>query len=247
MKVIALIPARLGATRFPAKLLAPIKGKSVIRRTYESAKNTGLFNEIIVVTDSDEIMEEITKHGGQAVKSKGIYESGTDRIAEVAEFMNADVFVNVQGDEPFVQKQPLEQLLQLFSGADGEQVQVASLVQLLTDPALIADPNYVKVALSLSNNAIFFSRSVLPYPRNKDIEIPYYEHIGVYAFRKQALMDFTRWPITQLEAAEKVECLRFLEHDMPIKMAITQYMGVEIDTPEDITRAEQLMDKNGWV
>ncbi len=246
MKVIALIPARLGATRFPSKLLAPIRGKSVIRRTYESAKKTGLFDEVIVVTDSDEIMQEIMQHSGQAVKSKGVYESGTDRIAEVAEFMEADVFVNVQGDEPFVQKEPLAQLLELFNGTEGEKVQVASLVQQLTDPNLVVDANFVKVALSLNNNAIFFSRSVIPYPRNVEIAIPYYEHIGVYAFRKQALMDFTRWPMTPLEAAEKIECLRFLEHDTPIRMAITQYMGVEIDTPEDIVRAEQLMESNGW-
>ncbi|PQJ09321.1 3-deoxy-manno-octulosonate cytidylyltransferase [Flavipsychrobacter stenotrophus] len=247
MKVIALIPARLGATRFPSKLLAPIKGKSVIHRTYESAVNTGLFDEVIVVTDSDEIMDEIIKNGGKAVKSKGTYESGTDRIAEIAEHMDADVFVNVQGDEPFVQKQPLEQLLNLFTGADGNTVQVASLVQRLTNPALIQDHNYVKVALALNNDALFFSRSVLPYPRNKEIEIPYYEHIGVYAFRKEALMNFTNWPMTPLEAAEKVECLRFLEHGVPMRMAITQYMGVEIDTPEDITRAEKLMEQNGWL
>ena len=246
MKVIALIPARLGATRFPSKLLAPIKGKSVIHRTYESAVNTGLFDEVIVVTDSDEIMDEIIKNGGKTVKSKGTYESGTDRIAEIAQHMEADVFVNVQGDEPFVQKQPLEQLLNLFTGADGNTVQVASLVQRLTNPALIQDHNYVKVALALNNDALFFSLSVLPYPRNKEIEIPYYEHIGVYAFRKEALMNFTNWPMTPLEAAEKVECLRFLEHGVPMRMAITQYMGVEIDTPEDITRAEKLMEQNGW-
>ena len=247
MKTIALIPARLGATRFPSKLLAPLRGKSVILRTYESAKNTTLFDEVIVVTDSDEILFEITSHGGQAVKSKGFYESGTDRIAEIAEHMDADVFVNVQGDEPFVQKQPLEQLLHLFSGEEGKHVQVASLVQRLTNPALVQDHNYVKVALALNNDALFFSRSVLPYPRNKELEIPYYEHVGVYAFRKAALMDFTRWPMTPLESAEKVECLRFLEHGIPIRMAITQYMGVEIDTPEDITRAEKLMDSNGWL
>jgi 3-deoxy-manno-octulosonate cytidylyltransferase (CMP-KDO synthetase) len=246
MKVIALIPARLGATRFPSKLLAPVKGKSVIRRTWESAMKTGLFTDVIVVTDSEEIMEEITSHGGKAVRSKGIFESGTDRIAEVAADMEADVFVNVQGDEPFVQQQPLAQLLQLFEGEDGNKVQVGSLVQELTDSDLIADPNYVKVALSLSNNAIFFSRSVLPYPRSRDAAIHYYEHIGVYAFRKQALMAFTNWPMTPLEAAEKIECLRFLEHDMPIKMAITTYMGVEIDTPEDIIRAEKLMQEKGW-
>lgn len=247
MKFIALIPARLGATRFPAKLLAPIKGKSVIRRTYESALNTGLFDEVIVVTDSDEILNEVVTHGGKAVKSTGQYESGTDRIAEIAASMEADVFVNVQGDEPFVQKEPLAQLLALFTGTDGNNVQVASLVQQLTDPALINDPNYVKVALDLSGNALFFSRSIIPYPRNTELTIPYYEHIGVYAFRKQALMSFTNWPMTPLESAEKVECLRFLEHGIPMRMAITRYMGVEIDTPEDITRAERLMEQNGWL
>lgn len=246
MKVVALIPARMGATRFPGKMLAQIKGKSVIRRTYESAKNTGLFDEVIVVTDSDEILNEITTHGGTAVKSKREYESGTDRIAEVAADMNADIFVNVQGDEPFVQKAPLAQLLDLFKGTNGDSVQVASLVQLLTDAELIKDPNYVKVAMDLNNNALFFSRSVIPYPRDTKINIPYYEHIGVYAFRKDALMNFTNWPMTPLEAAEKVECLRFLEHGVPMRMAITQYMGVEIDTPEDIVRAEELMAKNGW-
>ena len=247
MNVIALIPARLGATRFPAKLLAPLKGKSVIRRTYESAMATGLFDQVIVVTDHAEIFQEITLHGGTAVMSKREYESGTDRIAEVAADMEADIFVNVQGDEPFVQKEPLAQLLELFKGADGDKVQVASLIQQLTDPELIGDPNYVKVALDLNNNALFFSRSIIPYPRNMDIAIPYYEHIGVYAFRKEALMNFTRWPMTPLEAAEKVECLRFLEYGVPIRMAITHYMGVEIDTPADIIRAEALMEKMGLV
>jgi len=245
MKVIALIPARLAATRFPAKLLAPLKGKSVIRRTYESAVNTGLFDEVIVVTDSDEILNEIIKYGGKVVKSKGVFESGTERIAQVAAEIEADVFVNVQGDEPFVQKEPLAQLIALFKEPPG-LVQVASLVQSLTDPELIIDPNYVKVALDMNNNALFFSRSVIPYPRNVAMTIPYYEHIGVYAFRKKPLMDFTKWPMTPLETVEKIECLRFLEHGVPIRMAISNYMGVEIDTPEDIARAEQLMMKNGW-
>jgi 3-deoxy-manno-octulosonate cytidylyltransferase (CMP-KDO synthetase) len=247
MKVVAFIPARLAATRFPGKLLALIKNKSVIRRTYESAMNTGLFDEVIVVTDSDEILTEIVTHGGKALKSKGVYESGTDRIAEIAAGMSADIFVNIQGDEPFVQKEPLAQLLALFSSADGNDVQVASLVQRLTDPNLVIDPNYVKVALDLKNNALFFSRSVVPYPRNMEIQIPFYEHIGVYAFRKKALLDFTSWPMTALESAEKIECLRFLEHGVPIRMAITQYMGVEIDTQQDITRAEALMEQKGWV
>ena len=200
---------------------------------------------MIVVTDSDDILNEVVNHGGKAMKSKGVYESGTDRIAEIAGGIDADLFVNIQGDEPFVQKEPLAQLINLFKGPD--TVLVASLVQLLTDPELIIDPNYVKVALDLNNNALFFSRSVIPYPRNTERVIPYYEHIGVYAFRKTALMDFTKWPMTPLEAVEKIECLRFLEHGVPTRMAITQYMGVEIDTPEDIIRAEKLMEQNGWV
>lgn len=245
MKCIALIPARIGATRFPRKLLAQIKGKSVIRRTYESAVNSGLFEQVIVVSDSDEIINEIINCGGNAVKSKREYESGTDRIAEVVKELEGDVFVNVQGDEPFVQAAPLATLLQLFDG--DENVQVASLVQELTDKNLIEDANYVKVALDKKNNALFFSRSVIPYPRNTEIKIDYYEHIGVYAFTKEALLQFTHWEMTPLESAEKIECLRFLENGVSIKMAITHYMGVEIDTPEDIIRAEQLMEIKGWV
>lgn len=246
MKSIALIPARLGATRFPGKMLAAVKGKTVILRTYESTVNTGLFNDVIVVSDSDEIIHEIISHGGKAVKSKAEYESGTDRIAEIVKDLEGDVFINVQGDEPFVQKEPLASLLQLFNGEAGASVQVGSLVQQLKEQQFIEDPNYVKVALDKQNNALFFSRSVIPYPRNKEAGIIYYEHIGVYAFRKAALMSFTAWPMTPLETAEKIECLRFLENGIPIRMAITDYMGVEIDVPEDIKRAEQLMEQNGW-
>lgn len=245
MKAIALIPARIGATRFPRKMLALINGKSVIRRTYESAANSGLFEQVIVVSDSDEIIDEIKSCGGNAVKSQAEYESGTDRIAEVVKDMDADVFVNVQGDEPFVQAAPLASLLQLFSGK--ENVQVASLVQVLADKEFIQDPNYVKVVLDKNSNALFFSRSVIPYPRNQEVSITYYEHIGVYAFTKEALVNFTLWPMTPLESVEKIECLRFLENGVSIKMAIVDYMGVEIDTPEDIIRAEHLMKVNGWV
>jgi 3-deoxy-manno-octulosonate cytidylyltransferase (CMP-KDO synthetase) len=242
MKTIALIPARLGATRFPSKLLAPIKGKSVICRTYESAVATGLFSDVVVVTDSDEIQQEIERYGGKALKSKGEYESGTDRIAEIAAGLEADIFINVQGDEPFVQREPLAELLAAFND---KSVQVGSLVQRIENEAFIADANFVKVALDLKSNAIFFSRSVIPYPRDRQVAINYYEHIGVYAFRKEALMSFTQWEMTPLEAAEKIECLRFLEHGVPMRMVVTTYMGVEIDTPEDIARAEQFMDENG--
>lgn len=246
MKSIALIPARLGATRFPEKMLAQIKGKSVIRRTYESTVKTGLFDDVIVVTDSDKIEEEIIKHGGKAVRSKREYDSGTDRIAEVALELDADVFVNVQGDEPFVQKAPLEKLLHVFEGKIGENIQVASLVQKLQDPESINDPNFVKVVLDLRQFAMYFSRCPIPYLRDKDWPISHYEHIGVYAFRKMPLLNFTQWPMSTLERAEKIECLRFLENGVPIKMVISQYMGIEIDMPEDIAKAEAFMEKMGF-
>jgi 3-deoxy-manno-octulosonate cytidylyltransferase (CMP-KDO synthetase) len=210
----------------------------VIRHTYDNTQATGLFDDVLVVTDSEIIFNEITDHGGSAIMSKRSHESGSDRIAEAAMNLEVDIIVNVQGDEPFVQKGPLEKLLAQF---EEESVQVASLMQLLTDAKSIQDSNYVKVAVDRHFNALFFSRSVIPYPRNTEISIPYYEHIGVYAFRKQALLDFTSWPMTPLEAAEKIECLRYLEYGVPIRMVLTSYMGVEIDTPEDLEKAAKLL------
>ena len=238
MKIGAFIPARYAATRFPAKLMQPLGDKTVIRHTYDNTLATGLFDEVYVVTDSDIIFNEIVQHGGKAIMSQRSHESGSDRIAEAIQDLAIDVVVNVQGDEPFVKKEPLQKLLTVFNDTT---VQVASLMQLLTQQKLIEDPNYVKVAVDKNNNALFFSRSVIPYPRSKDSAIVYYEHIGVYAFKKQALLDFTNWPMSPLEAAEKIECLRYLENGVPIKMVVTEYMGVEIDTPEDLAKAAKLL------
>lgn len=238
MNIVAMIPARYAATRFPAKLMQQLGNKTVIRHTYDNTIATGLFSDVIVVTDSEIIFNEITSNGGKAIMSKKNHESGSDRIAEAVADLDVDIIVNVQGDEPFVQKEPLEKLLATFNEPN---VQVASLMQELTDQTLIEDPNYVKVAVDRNMNALFFSRSVIPYPRDKDIAIRYYEHIGVYAFRKQALINFTNWPMTPLEAAEKIECLRYLEYGVPMKMVLTQYMGVEIDTPEDLIKAAKLL------
>lgn len=241
-KIVALIPARYAATRFPAKLMQLLGNKTVIRHTYDNTVATQLFHDVIVATDSEIIFNEIVSNGGKAIMSKKNHESGSDRIAEAVIDMEVDIVVNVQGDEPFVKKEPLEKLLQVFStNEDGQMVQVASLMQELKDQKNIDDPNYVKVAVDRNMNALFFSRSVIPYPRNREISITYYEHIGVYAFRKQALLNFTNWPITPLENAEKVECLRYLEYGVSIKMVVTNYMGVEIDTPEDLLKAEKLL------
>lgn len=238
MKSIAMIPARYEATRFKGKLMAELKGKTVIRHTYDATAATGLFDDVVVVTDSDIIYKEITDSGGRAIMSRQQHESGSDRIAEAAAGLEVDVIVNVQGDTPFVKKEPLQKLLQQFHDPS---VQVGSLMQQLEDETLIADPNYVKVCIDKNQNALFFSRSVIPYPRNKTKPVTYYEHIGVYAFRKQALINFTGWPVSPLEDAEKIECLRYLENGVPIRMVITGFMGVEIDTPEDLKRAEELL------
>ncbi len=241
MNKIALIPARYAATRFHAKLMQILGDKTVIRHTYDNTIDTGLFDSVMVVTDSDIIYNEIVENGGKAIKSIREHESGSDRIAEAVAEMNVDIVVNVQGDEPFVQKAPLEKLLNLFEGESGKNVQVASLMQVMTDQKLIEDSNYVKVAVNKNMDALFFSRSVIPHHRDKQATPVYYEHIGVYAFRKQALMDFTSWPITPLEAVEKIECLRYLENGISIKMAVTDYMGIEIDTPEDLIRASKFL------
>ena len=238
MKIGAFIPARYAATRFPAKLMQTLGDKTVIRHTYDNTVATGLFDSVYVVTDSEIIFNEITQHGGKAIMSKRSHESGSDRIAEAVQDLDIDIVVNVQGDEPFVKREPLEKVIAVFSDA---KVQVASLMQVLTDSALIQDPNYVKVAVDKNNNALFFSRSVIPYPRSTDSPITYYEHIGVYAFQKQALLNFTNWPMSPLEAAEKIECLRYLENGVSIKMVVTEYMGVEIDTPADLIKAAKLL------
>lgn len=238
MKKIAMIPARYAATRFPGKLMQLLNGKPVIRLTYENTVATGLFDEVIVVTDSEEILTEINASGGVAVMSINRHESGSDRIAEAAASIEADIIVNVQGDTPFVKKAPLEKLLQQF---DEASVQVASMMQAISSLDDIMDPNFVKVAVDKNNNSLFFSRSVIPYPRDRNYPTVYYEHIGVYAFRKNALLRFTQWPITPLEAAEKIECLRYLENGISLRMVLVDYMGVEIDTPEDLDRAAKLI------
>jgi 3-deoxy-D-manno-octulosonate cytidylyltransferase len=243
MKVIAMIPARYGATRFPGKLMADLGGKPVIVRTYEATKATELFDEVYVVTDSEIIKDVVEENGGKAVMSIKEHECGTDRIAEAVENLDVDIVVNVQGDEPFVKKEPLQKVVDVFKGADADKIDLASLMQEMKDWKDITDPNYVKVIVDQNDFALYFSRSPIPYPRDKDAGARYYEHIGVYAFRKQAILDFYHLPMRSLEATEKVECIRFLEYGKNIKMVETGYMGIEIDTPEDLKKAAEYFNK----
>jgi 3-deoxy-manno-octulosonate cytidylyltransferase (CMP-KDO synthetase) len=237
-KVIAIIPARYGATRFPAKLMQMLGDKTVIRHTYEAALQSGLFHDVIVVTDSEIIYKEISSLGGKAMMSIKEHESGTDRIAEAAKKLDADVFVNVQGDEPFIQKEPLEKLIALFSN---DEVQVASLMRKFDNSNDAQSPNSVKVVANKKGKALYFSRSVIPYQRDENVSANYFLHVGVYAFRKDALLAFTQWQPSELEKIEKLEQLRFLENSMDIYMAETLYKNIAIDTPEDLQKAKALL------
>lgn len=241
MKSIALIPARYAATRFPGKLMHQLGDKTIIRRVYENTKNTLLFDEVIVVTDSDIIFTEIVQNGGYAVMSRKEHESGSDRIAEAVEDIDVDIIVNVQGDEPFVKKELLENLLSAFENDPTHKIEVASLMFPTVNEEIIQNPNHVKVVVDKNNNALLFSRSVIPFQREKNIEPVYYKHIGIYAYRKKTLMNFTRWEMTPLESIEKLEQLRYLENGIKIKMVLTDESPLSIDTPEDYEMAKKLL------
>ncbi|MBG26167.1 MAG: 3-deoxy-manno-octulosonate cytidylyltransferase [Croceibacter sp.] len=237
-----MIPARYAASRFPGKLMQDLNGKTVIQRTYEAAVSTGLFNDVFVVTDSDIIYNEITSQGGKAIMSKKEHECGSDRIAEAVEHMDVDIVVNVQGDEPFTDKESLKDVLNVFYQDDADKIDLASLMKVIKDNDEITNPNSVKVIVDENNFALYFSRSPIPYPRDQDVDTTYYKHKGIYAFRKEALLDFYKLPMGRLEASEKIECIRYLENGKNIKMVVTSATSVEIDTPEDLENAKRILN-----
>ena len=242
MKIIAMIPARYSASRFPGKLMKDLGGKPVILRTYEAAKNTNLFDEVFIVTDSDIIYKTIENAGGKAIMSKKEHECGSDRIAEAVENIEADIVINVQGDEPFIDEVSLSKLIDVFKKDAKKEIDLASLKVQITNKEDIENPNNVKVITDVDNLAIYFSRSVIPYHRDKNVEVKYFKHKGVYAFRKQALIDFYNTPMTPLEAAEKIEAIRYQEIGKKIKMVETSVEAVGIDTPEDLEKAIQFLN-----
>ena len=241
MKIIGVIPARYASTRFPAKLMQDLGGKTVILRTYEAAINTKLFDDVFVVTDSDLIYDEIVSHGGKAIKSIKEHESGSDRIAEAVENLGVDIVINVQGDEPFIDAEPLAKVIEVFRNDLDKKVDLASLMREITNEADINNPNNVKVVVDQNGFALYFSRSVIPYPREKNVGVRYMQHIGIYAFRKQALLDFYSLPMQSLEASEKLEQLRYLEFGKRIKMIETTHVGIGIDTLEDLEKARKML------
>ncbi|HPI53147.1 MAG TPA: 3-deoxy-manno-octulosonate cytidylyltransferase [Chitinophagaceae bacterium] len=233
-KVIALIPARYAATRFPGKLLKELDGKSIIRRTYEAVKNTQLFDQVIVVCDHESIRLEIEQAGGDIFMSQKEHESGTDRIAEAAAELEADILVNIQGDEPFISAEGLEKVIRLFDNPD---VDIASLMMPIHDEASINNPNCVKVVTAPNGKALYFSRAPIPYYRDKKMAPQAFQHIGVYGFRKNSLLQFSQLPVSRLEAIEKLENLRMLENNFAVYLSEIQQVGISIDTEEDYERA----------
>ena len=242
MKVIAVIPARFDSTRFPGKLLAKLGSKSVIQHVYERAKDSELFAEVVVGTDDQRIFETVDRFGGKVTLTSKKHKSGTDRIAEVCRKIsccqNADIVVNIQGDEPFISLEPLKELIDALQD---ENVGVASLMHKMK--ADFDDPNNVKVVCDKNNFSLYFSRSIIPFDRDKnsDLKPEYFKHIGVYAFRREMLFKFVEMPKSKLEELEKLEQLRLLENGIHIKMIEANYEGIGIDTPEDLEKAKKLL------
>ena len=241
MKIIAVIPARYASTRFPAKLMQDLCGKTVILRTYEATVLTNLFDDVFVVTDSELIYKEIINNNGKAIMSIKEHESGSDRIAEAIANIDCDIVVNVQGDEPFVNAKPLKSLLEVFKTDDDKKVDLASLMREISNYDEINNPNNVKVITDQFGFALYFSRSVIPFAREINVGVKYMQHIGIYAFRKKALLDFYSLPMKPLEASEKLEQLRYLEFGKKIKMLETNHIGIGIDTIEDLEKARKLI------
>jgi len=212
--------------------------KTVILRTYQNVVATDLFDDVVVATDSDVIFKEISDNGGRAVMTRIDHQCGSDRIAESVAGMDADVVINVQGDEPFVDGTSLKKLIDVFKYDSKREIALASLMTPLKDYEEVKNPSVVKVIVDLNSFALYFSRSPIPFDRDNEQSPPYYKHVGVYAFRKQALIEFSEQEMTPLESAEKIECIRYLEHGKKIKMVETLNLNFEIDTPNDLERAK---------
>ena len=243
MKYIGIIPARYASTRFPGKPLAVLGGKTVIQRVYEQA--VSVLPEAYVATDDERIFQAVEAFGGRAVMTRADHKSGTDRIQEAAEktATDADVIINIQGDEPFVQPSQIETLCRLF---DDTETQIGTLGKRFDTIEAVRNPNSPKIVMDRRGFAIYFSRSVIPFIRGVEADdwlphYPFLKHLGIYAYRREVLAEVTRLPQSPLEKAESLEQLRWLENGYRIRVGLTDVETVGIDTPEDLTRAEQFL------
>ena len=245
MKFIAVIPARYASTRFPGKPLAVLGGKTVIQRVYEQA--VSVLPEAYVATDDERIFQAVEAFGGRAVMTRADHKSGTDRIEEAVEKIatDADVIINIQGDEPFIQPSQIETLMQLF---DDPATQIGTLGKRFETIDAVRNPNSPKIVTDRRGFALYFSRSVIPYIRGIEadewlIHYPFLKHLGIYAYRREVLAEVTRLPQSALEKAESLEQLRWLENGYRIRVGLTDVETVGIDTPEDLARAEAFLNR----
>ena len=247
MTFTAIIPARYASTRFPGKPLAVLGGKTVIQRVYEQVKS--VLDEVYVATDDDRIFQCVEAFGGRAVMTRTDHKSGTDRIQEAVEKTgtSADVIINVQGDEPFIQPSQVETLMHLFDDPD---TQIGTLGKPFESLEAVENPNSPKIVTDNRGFALYFSRSVIPYIRGVEPadwfgQYPFLKHLGIYAYRREVLAEVTRLPQSSLEKAESLEQLRWLQNGYRIRVGLTDVETVGIDTPEDLQRAEQFLESKG--
>jgi 3-deoxy-manno-octulosonate cytidylyltransferase (CMP-KDO synthetase) len=238
MKAIAVIPARMASTRLPRKMLREIGGKPLIGVVYEAVRSSQLLAEVVIATDSEEIMDVCRQHGWKAQMTSPAHRSGTERVHEVSDRETADVFINVQGDEPLTRPEHIATLLQVI---ENSAAQVGTLMTLASELD-IRNPNAVKVVTDLSGRALYFSRATIPFDRD-GTQPPYFKHLGLYAYRKTALDRFVKLPESSLEQSERLEQLRFLENGIPIFVGETPYDSVGVDTEEDLLRVIEILRK----
>ena len=238
---VAIIPARLASTRLPRKVLREIAGQPMIARVYEAAKQSPLLRDVIIATDSDEVMDFAQARGWKAQRTSDKHRSGTDRVHEVAQRISADVYVNIQGDEPLARPEHLDALLQPMQ----DPKVVVSTIKTPCPPQDVENPNAVKVVTDLNGRALYFSRSTIPFDRDKTGVVTYFKHLGFYAYRRAALDKFCNLPESKLEAAERLEQLRFLDNGIDIYVAETPFNTVGVDTEEDLRRVEEMVRASG--
>ena len=237
MQVVGVIPARYESSRLQGKPLALIGGRPMIQHVYERAAQSTLLGELLVATDDERIFRAVEDFGGRVVMTSPECPSGTDRVAEAAGPIEADVVVNIQGDEPFLSPRVLDQLVEPFH--DDAALEMSTVAREIDDEAALADPNVVKVVRDLRGDALYFSRSLVPHPRRPGVQ-PTLEHIGLYAFRKSFLLEYAKMAPTPLERAEALEQLRALENGRKIRVVLTRdHLGLSVDTPVDLERAER--------
>lgn len=237
MHIVAVIPARLGSTRLPRKILRDIAGRPMISWVYEAARASKLLDEVIVATDSGEIMDVCRQHGYNARMTSPECKSGTERVYEVSREVEADVYINVQGDEPLTRPEHLDVLVRLMRK---KTIQVGTVKTRCSQPD-INNPNAVKVVCDQKGKALYFSRTTIPFDRDKTGKVEYFKHLGFYAYRKPALEKFITWPESQLELSERLEQLRFLDNGVPLHVAETPFDTVGVDTEEDVRRVEEIL------